>query len=676
MKNTKALRNRIIAGMLAIITTFSALAVTASADDTQITAPETAITETADETPAENEAPAEDEAPADEIPANDEFEPEAPSGKLEKEEEVTIEEAPAIELPEEKDLDELYCELTKATEKAPEAKEVTPDNEMKPVESGAVNEIKPYELDSEVNGEETEETEGPSDEEIEALTRKLMGAFTEAGLDMLGDSFPGAKFISEPLKAILGDMIGGEDATEAALRQLAEENRQQYEDLKNRIEDLHKDINKYTKGLEKDITSQTDKQTLGGLFKTLSANLNDLSSKVKSIMNNTSYTPEQKLILLADLNNKNGYGSGYLENVRQAADMIGTTISNNGTKLDVDLYNTLYELCARNYMFAGAAHEEAMISANALTEEYMYANALLLQCQNAANALNASNLTPEQIEELCTDPVVRAAYERFVSSKDKSFDNDKFNETIKRINGCVAGYKTFSDKKQEGNRYINNGTQEDEIVLDFYKRNYSYIKGGDLEKMYKEQQFFKGDEINKFVDYIHTTTGGQKSIAQFLEENNQEITTVKTASDFNISSGTKGNEPCYIIVDPTITTTTKLRPSNVIFGASNDYYDCTETIKVVDINDPECKVQEIVIRTYEKERSYVGNIFIRDVKNVPHNFLTIGSHTATADDNIKEKTNNNGGLDIKGPKKEIIDESTFNTPKVGKGGIGGPSKRK
>ncbi len=81
--------------------------------------------------------------------------------------------------------------------------------------------------------------------------------------------------------------------------------------------------------------------------------------------------------------------------------------------------------------------------------------------------------------------------------------------TTKLINGCVAGYLNFSDKKQEGNRYINNGTQEDEIVLDFYSRNYQSIKGGDLEKMYKEQQFFKGDEINKFVDYIHTTTGGK-----------------------------------------------------------------------------------------------------------------------------------------------------------------------
>ncbi|MCR5168579.1 MAG: hypothetical protein K6C13_15410 [Oscillospiraceae bacterium] len=187
--------------------------------------------------------------------------------------------------------------------------------------------------------------------------------------------------------------------------------------------------------------------------------------------------------------------------------------------------------------------------------------------------------------------------------------------------------------------------------------------------MYKEQQFFKGNEINEFIDYIHTTTGGKKSIAQFLEENHQEITYVKTASDFSMGSGASSNGPCYIIVDPKITTTTKHRDEGYVWGgACNDYYDCTETIKVVDINDPECKVQEIVIRTYEKEISYaLRHEYHNDVKDFPHNFLTIGSHTATDKDSIKEKTyDNKGGLDIKGPKKEIIDESTFKGPKTDK----------
>ena len=118
------------------------------------------------------------------------------------------------------------------------------------------------------------------------------------------------------------------------------------------------------------------------MFRNLNANVRDLSSTVNDIMSNDKYTPEQKLILLADLNNSDGIGENYLINVRQYYDIISTTISNNGTSLDIDLYQSLYDLSAKNYMFSGAAHNEAMISANALTEEYLYANALLLQCQN------------------------------------------------------------------------------------------------------------------------------------------------------------------------------------------------------------------------------------------------------------------------------------------------------
>ncbi|MBR6983297.1 MAG: hypothetical protein IKH75_07165 [Ruminococcus sp.] len=143
--------------------------------------------------------------------------------------------------------------------------------------------------------------------------------------------------------------------------------------------------------------NENNKQTLAALFRLLNANVKDLYSKIKGIMTNNDLTPEQKLVLLADLNNENGYGGSYLVNVRHTVDMISSTIPENGTKLCIDLYQSLYDLCTKNYLFAGEAHKEAMISANALTKEYMYANALLLQCQNAARALDTSSFTAERI---------------------------------------------------------------------------------------------------------------------------------------------------------------------------------------------------------------------------------------------------------------------------------------
>ncbi len=61
-----------------------------------------------------------------------------------------------------------------------------------------------------------------------------------------------------------------------------------------------------------------------------------------------------------------------------------------------------------------------------------------------------------------------------------------------------------------------------------------------------------------------------------------------------MNSGANSNGPCYIVVDPKITVTKKFNHyegARCAYDPGTDYYDMTETIKVIDINDPECKVQ-------------------------------------------------------------------------------------
>ena len=496
--------------------------------------------------------------------------------------------------------------------------------------------------------------EAPDDDEIAGMARKLVGAFADAGFDMLGDAFPGAKFVAEPLKAIFGSMIEGEDATEAALKQLAEENRQQYEDLKNRIDTLGKDINTYTKALENVTVNENNKQTLAALFRLLNANVKDLYSKIKGIMTNKEFTPEQKLVMLADLNNEKGYGGSYLVNVRHTADMISSTISSNGTKLSIDLYQSLFDLCTKNYLFAGEAHKEAMISANALTEEYMYANALLLQCQNAAKALDNNSFTAEQIADICKDPVVFAAYNRFRTGKDVSFDNDKFSETVKRIDGCVEGYKHFAARKLEGNRYINKGTQA-ETVFKLDGTRYTSVTEDVLKKQINNQYFDKTG-MERFIDYIRETGNGKMSVAEFLRKNDQ------TLPEESYTGDAPHMDHRYILVDTKITVTKKYNRSEyVTYGAGHNsrdatiyIYDMTETVKAIDIYDPECKVQNIVFRTYEREEEDYYKPRAKKIKDYTVAFLTISAHAATEKDNIKIKgTVNVTGSDTKAPKLDI-----------------------
>ena len=643
MKNTKNIRTKIIAAALAAITTVSAMAVSASADNTQkypgptdieIAVPEnTMIEDLSGMNPYVAPVPA-DELSETSIPAS-EAQPAADSELIDeigKKLEVSETEVPAED-------DEPV--LTAAPGKA--------DYKL---EDGA----------SEASGETEENTaEGEEESEEAKIAKKLVGAIADAGLDMLGDAIPGGKLFAEPLKAIFGDVFGEEDGTAAAINRLAEDSKKQYEDLKNRINNINDNINTYTKYLENETKNENDKGSLGQMFRNLSANLNDLSSEIKGIMSNPDTTPEEKLVLLANVNNGKD-NKNYLADVRLWADQISTTINktickNGETAIDMNLYDALSNMAAKNYMFAGEAHEEALKSAKILTEQYMYANALLLQCQNAYKSLEG--LTPEQVEVLKQNPDIYEKYKKCTVFEDQSFQSDKQQESINRVMDCIAGFQKFTDKKAEGNRYIKNGTVE-ETVIDFVSENFDYITGGNLQKMYNAQ-YLKGQSLDEFAAYARNNG---MSIKQLLDKNDQEIAQVVDYSKGQgvwTSTGT-GEPHCYIVYDPTITTNQKARPSSSIYGCSNTYLDCNETIKVIDIYDPECRVQEIVVRTYVKENTYSGNTFISEVKDNPHDFLTIGSHKATEKDNIRYFTTTNTdptkGPTIsgkfKGPGKIII----------------------
>ncbi len=202
------------------------------------------------------------------------------------------------------------------------------------------------------------------------------------------------------------------------------------------------------------------------------------------------------------------------------------------------------------------------------------------------------------------------------------------------------------------------GTQA-QTVFKFDGARYTSV-GADVLNWQITRQYFDQTEMMRFVDSIRETGGGKKSIADHLRENNQALP-IESNTGFAPHVDHR-----YILVDTKITTTKKYTRSEAAHhgvGFSADYYDIyhydvTETIKAIDIYDPECKVQDIVIRTYElQEDDDGGNPKTNNFKNNTVAFLTIKAQAATQKDNIKtnEPVNKSGGLDIKGPKQVFSD---------------------
>lgn len=207
-------------------------------------------------------------------------------------------------------------------------------------------------------------------------------------------------------------------------------------------------------------------------------------------------------------------------------------------------------------------------------------------------------------------------------------------------------------------------SKQAETVFKFDGTRYTSVTANVLNKQIKNQYFDK-TEMMKFVDNIRETGGGKKSIADYLRENGQ------TLPEESCIGYAPRVDHRYILVDTKITTTKKYnRTGSDCWGVGHNahyysiyYYDMTETIKAIDIYDPECKVQDIVIRTYEREENEYEHTKSNKIKNKTVAFLTIDTRAATANDNIgtrkpvNENVQNTNGpkLDIKGPKLVFSD---------------------
>ena len=84
----------------------------------------------------------------------------------------------------------------------------------------------------------------------------------------------------------------------------------------------------------------------------------------------------------------------------------------------------------------------------------------------------------------------------------------------------MAVFRDFNDKKAEGNRYINNGTQKEAIVLDFNVKNVK-VPNSDSFRAQSKNQYFNEKEMGEFVNYVRQSG---MSIKEFLDKNNQTIT--------------------------------------------------------------------------------------------------------------------------------------------------------
>ena len=217
---------------------------------------------------------------------------------------------------------------------------------------------------------------------------------------------------------------------------------------------------------------------------------------------------------------------------------------------------------------------------------------------------------------------------------------------------ALRDISTVSAAAQEDNIFDEITGKQAGTVFKFDGTRYTSVTKDVLNKQMKNQYFDKTGMM-KFVDNIRKTG---KSIADYLRENNQ------TLPEESYTGYAPHVDHRYILVDTKINVTKKYKGCDLVTrgGGQNTnevtiyFYDMTETVKAIDIYDPECKVQDIVIRTYEREEEDFYKPRANKIKDYTVAFLTIGERPATEKDNIStRKPVNENVQDTKGPKLDI-----------------------
>ena len=220
---------------------------------------------------------------------------------------------------------------------------------------------------------------------------------------------------------------------------------------------------------------------------------------------------------------------------------------------------------------------------------------------------------------------------------------------------ALRDISTVSAAAQEDNIFDEITGKQAGTVFKFDGTRYTRVTTAELNKQIKSQYFDKTGMM-RFVDNIREEGGGKKSIAEYLKENGQKL------PEESYIGYAPHVDHRYILVDTKINVTKKYKGCDLVTrgGGQNTnevtiyFYDMTETVKAIDIYDPECKVQDIVIRTYEREEEDYYKPRAKKIKDYTVAFLTISECPAAEKDNIStRKPVNENVQDTKGPKLDI-----------------------
>ena len=401
----------------------------------------------------------------------------------------------------------------------------------------------------------------------------------DAAFETVADLIPGGKILLAPFKSVFHTAVDGEDP-QAGIENKLDKVDGKLDQLDSRLTDLNNNINRNTQFMAEKIENTADMSELRSDFKGLSPQVAKLVKDVKAAETQPNTNKTQKIMRLAAITDTNRYDkvTTYVYNIQKSMDGVDPAYA--------DMYKALYTRSALNKMFAREAYNEALPTAEALTAQYVYAVALMQECQTAVKAV--AQFDADDIKALGTGYELNT-YNSFNTHRHSMDDNDPANALI----SAAIGAKNFKNKYDRV-AFINKSAKTDGKEVTFGQSE-GYEFKFDIDRMdyLNVEQKVKDNalttkELTAIADYVRDNFKG-KSLYEFLTK------------DLGVKANFKASS--YMIVSDKISVskTRNEKLDRKFFGHGYEFtgYDRKGTVKAIKLNDTDVKVTDITTFTYE-----------------------------------------------------------------------------
>ncbi|MBP0955254.1 MAG: InlB B-repeat-containing protein [Oscillospiraceae bacterium] len=422
----------------------------------------------------------------------------------------------------------------------------------------------------------------------------------DAAFDQLADEIPCGKILMQPFKSLFHGAVDNEDPL-AIMSKKLDQMDAKLDEINSKIDSLDSKVDENTRWLENATENAQEMSDLKGYFRDMSPKLRRLSRDIEAIETDTTLSNSQKIMRIAKLTEEPNY-----DEITDDIFRIQSSLGSTNTNVYGNFFKTLYNSKALNRMVSREAYNDAKEVADDLCGQYLYAVALMTECQTATQAVGS--FRDKEIADLGEGDDL-ANFKSFNAYR-HSFDNE---DPRSAIVACANGYKAFTEAYDKptliwyGKKDIDLSVRQEEL---WHGGQNTGVFEGHTRNVIDDAKnnVLTFDEVKELANYVTTNYPG-RSLKDFFEMYGISMTNyVDNNGQTYTFANTNGT---YIVVGGTTDSCTK--DNGKSWGTKfcgEDFWDHKVTCKAINITDSNCAVQDLLIETYRERAGYDWGITV------------------------------------------------------------------